>query len=402
MQNNHWCIFGVLSSDYPMRIYQIIWTLSVAVLLSTVLRANTDPVPLMPDASGAGVDGPFVFHRNGQVIVKQINKLNDELIYTSKLYDKSAGLRLSVRSEETNDQFSVELTGNYEPQPENYTQPERMLVISDIEGNFQAFKMLLFGAGVLDKDFNWVFGKGHLVLLGDFMDRGLDVNAVLWLAYKMDMEAPKHGGKVHFILGNHEVMNLTGDTRYVRNKYFENARIIKENYKNWYKTDTELGRWLRSKNAVERIGDRLFCHAGISPQVAYSGLTLADLNEKIRHEVTGHGTLASERTASVAVSQTYGPHWYRGLVRNQVAEHEMQAIMGWAKASQIIVGHTLVNEITAYYDGRVIAIDLMHETNALEGKAEALWIDNAGVMVINHEGRKRALLELGALAGDKK
>jgi hypothetical protein len=356
----------------------------------------------MPDASGAGVDGPFVFHRSGQVIVKQISKVNEELIYTSKLYERANGLKLSVRSEQTNDQFAVELSGKYEPEADVYQQPERMLVISDIEGNFQAFKMLLFGAGVLDKDFNWVFGKGHLVLLGDFMDRGLDVNPVLWLAYKMDCEAKLHGGKVHFILGNHEVMNLTGDTRYVRNKYFENARIIKENYKNWYKTDTELGRWLRSKNAVERIGDRLFCHAGISPQVAYSGLTINDLNDKIRHEVSGHGTMASERSASVAVSQTYGPHWYRGMVRNDLAEHEMQAIMGWAKASQIIVGHTLVNQITSYYDGRVIAIDLMHETNVLEGHTEALWIDTAGVSVINHEGKKQLLLYSGAMAKDKK
>jgi hypothetical protein len=197
-------------------------------------------------------------------------------------------------------------------------------------------------------------------------------------------------------------MNLTGDIRYVRNKYFENARIIKENYKNWYKPNTEIGRWLRSKNAVERIGNRLFCHAGISPQVAYSGLSIADINDKIRHEVRGLGTVASERGCSIAVSQSLGPHWYRGLVRNEVAEHEMQAIMGWAKATQIIVGHTLVNEITTFYDGRVVAIDLMHETNALEGLAEALWIDKHGVMVINHEGRKRPLLNLGAMAKDKK
>ncbi len=385
-----------------MKIFQIIRTISVVALFASVLNAHSDPAPMLPDESGAGVDGPFVFHRKGQVIVKQIARLNHELIYTSKLYENASGLRLSVHSEETNDQFSVDLADKHEIQADNYAQPERMLVISDIEGNFQTFKMLLFGAGVLDKDFNWVFGKGHLVLLGDFMDRGLDVNAVLWLAYKMDLEAPKHGGKVHFILGNHEVMNLTGDTRYVRNKYFENARIIKESYKNWYSTDSELGRWLRTKNAVERIGDRLFCHAGISPQLAYSGLTLADVNEKIRHEVSGHGTLVAERSASVAVSQTYGPHWYRGLVRNQVAEHEMQAIMGWAKASQIIVGHTLVNEITSHYDGRVIAIDLMHETHVQEGKAEALWIDQDGVMIISHEGRKRPVPAYCALAQDKK
>jgi Calcineurin-like phosphoesterase len=356
-----------------------------------VFGIGGDPVPVAPDGSVAGVDGPFVFYRKDKVLVKQINQVDEQLMFSSKAYDLKGGLRLNVRSEATGDKFSFDVIGQFERELDAYDQPDRMLVMSDIEGNFETFKMLLLGAGVLDKDFKWTFGTGHLVLLGDFMDRGLDVNAVLWLAYKMDHEAKLQGGKVHFILGNHEVMNLTGDTRYVRNKYFENARIIKEDYKNWYKNDTELGRWLRSKNAVERIGERLFCHGGVSPQLAYSGMTLADINDKVHHEVSGVGGLASERSCSIAVSQTNGPYWYRGLVRQEVSEQEMKAIMGWAGAKQIVIGHTLVNEITQIYDGRVIAMDLMHDTNLLQGKAEALWIDKTGAFIIDQDGKKRVI-----------
>jgi Calcineurin-like phosphoesterase len=369
----------------------IISLLLVFGLFSFAAHANhTEPTPA-PDASSAGIDGPFVFYRNGHVIVKQINEVQTELIYTSKVFTGDKGVRLSCKSEQTSDLFSFDLAESLEQEPDVYAQPDRMLVISDIEGNFQTFKLLLFGAGVLDKDFKWVFGKGHVVLLGDFMDRGLDVNAVLWLAYKMDQEAKLAGGKVHFILGNHEVMNLTGDTRYVRNKYVENARIIKESYKNWYRNDTELGRWLRTKNAIERIGNRLFCHAGISPQLAYSGVTMTDINDKVRHDINGNGSLASERSASLATSQTLGPLWYRGMVRQDVQEHEMQAIMGWAQADQIIVGHTLVNNIQSLYGGRVLAIDLQHDVNLTNGKAEALWIDANGPMIINQEGKKRLI-----------
>ena len=130
----------------------------------------------------------------------------------------------------------------------------------------------------------------------------------------MDQEAKAAGGKVHFILGNHEVMNLTGDVRYVRNKYFENARIIKERYTNWYASDTEIGQWLRSKNAVERIGDRLFCHGGISPELAYSGIPIGEVNQKIRKSISQNYGLA-ERSTSIVLSQTEGPLWYRGLMR---------------------------------------------------------------------------------------
>jgi hypothetical protein len=362
------------------------------VCLQLQAYGTNDPSP-SPDASVAGVDGPFVFYRNGQVIVKQISQVKEQLIFTSKSYSQNKSIRLSCKSEQTADQFSFEIVNKLEPEPDTYEQPDKMLVISDIEGNFNAFKMMLFGAGVLDKEFNWKFGKGHIVLLGDFMDRGLDVNAVLWLAYKMDHESKLHGGKVHFILGNHEVMNLTGDHRYVRNKYFENALIIKENYKNWYQENSEIGRWLRTKNAVERIGDRLFCHAGISPQIAYSQLTMSDINTQVKASITKLNPKQSERSGmALATAQSTSPLWYRGLARQDVKEHELQAIMGWSKAKQIVIGHTLVNDIQLLYDGRVVAMDLMHETNVLQGFTYALWIENDTPFVINHEGKKRKLL----------
>ena len=133
------------------------------------LFANTDPVPVAPDASGAGVDGPFVFYRKGQILVKQINSVSEELIFTSKAYNDNMSVRLSCKSSMTSDQFSFDLVGKFDQEPDVYEQPDKMLVVSDIEGDFHAFKMVLFGAGVLDKDFNWVFGNGHVVLLGDFM-----------------------------------------------------------------------------------------------------------------------------------------------------------------------------------------------------------------------------------------
>ena len=34
--------------------------------------------------------------------------------------------------------------------------------------------------GIIDKNLNWKFGKGHLVVLGDIFDRGSMVTEVLW------------------------------------------------------------------------------------------------------------------------------------------------------------------------------------------------------------------------------
>ena len=65
--------------------------------------------------------------------------------------------------------------------------------------------------------------------------------------------------------------------------------------------------------------------------------------------------------------------------------------MAWADAKQIVMGHTLVNDIQLLFGGRVIGIDLMHETNALEGISRALWIENDITYVINQEGKKERL-----------
>jgi hypothetical protein len=69
---------------------------------------------------------------------------------------------------------------------------------------------------------------GSLILTGDFFDRGLRVTECLWLMYKLEGEALAAGGRVHFLLGNHEVMNLSGDHTYVRSKYVEGARLMEE------------------------------------------------------------------------------------------------------------------------------------------------------------------------------
>src|SRR5690606_26813286 len=139
-------------------------------------------------------------------------------------------------------------------------------------------KDLLTGNGVVDEKLNWIYGNGHLVLVGDFVDRGTEVTQCLWLIYKLEQEALQSGGKVHYILGNHEVLNFHGDARYVTGKYLEFIRRRKMLYAQLFAPDTELGKWMRSKNTIEQIGDILFVHGGIGPEVAEKGYTVPQMN----------------------------------------------------------------------------------------------------------------------------
>lgn len=132
-------------------------------------------------------------------------------------------------------------------EPSIYTLPEKFLAVSDIEGNLEAFVMLLQDAGVMDTNYNWTFDDGHLFFVGDMFDRGTNVTECLWLLYRLESQAEAMGGKIHFIVGNHDMMNMIYDFRYVAQKYLANVLLMDETLESIYASDTELGSWLRTK-----------------------------------------------------------------------------------------------------------------------------------------------------------
>jgi hypothetical protein len=77
-------------------------------------------------------------------------------------------------------------------------------------------------------------------------------------------------------------------------------------------------------------------------------------------------------------------------VRRDICQEQVDNILKWADAKCIIVGHTLVSEISLLYRGKVVAIDLLHEQTVQEGYVTALWIDKNEVLSAFHSnGSKR-------------
>ena len=97
---------------------------------------------------------------------------------------------------------------------------ERIVAMSDVHGAFDAMTVTLAKAGVIDEQHRWNGGATHLVITGDILDRGPDSRKVMDLLMRLEPEAVAAGGQVHLLLGNHEVMNLVGDLRYVSKKEF--------------------------------------------------------------------------------------------------------------------------------------------------------------------------------------
>ncbi len=367
---------------------------AILFLLPGLLPANGPEPGPGHDNSKADADGPLVLYRGRHILVKSLVYRDSSLTYTSAKYQERSEVNLQCFVQKNHEHFSFRLHDSLQVEPDVYDLPEKMLALSDIEGDFEAFKMMLVGAEVIDDKFNWNYGKGHLVLVGDFFDRGLNVTECLWLIYKLETEALAAGGKVHFILGNHEVLNLQGDTQYMRRKYVENVDLMREEYKHWYDNNSELGRWLRTKNAVEKIGDYVFCHAGISPELANSGISLHDVNV-IGRQYLGkpYQDIANSRAKLVFDVQD-GIFWYRGAAKSLLTEDQLNTVLNYAGAKRMVIGHTLQNEVTGLYAGRVICIDLFHEENVRQGIMKTLYVENGVPFGLDSRGEKNSIFSI--------
>ena len=336
------------------------------------------------DSSSVSSDGPIIVYENGSIINYSILPDNTTFKISKKAIRKTDTLNCYI--DETKQSFSFQLKDSIRIEKDVYDLPGRMFIISDIEGNFKGFADIMKAAGVISDNFEWTFGNGHIVLVGDFFDRWINVTECLWLIYKLEDEALRTGGKVHLILGNHEMMNLKEKYKYVRNKYKVNAEALKLEYKKWYAPDTELGRWLRSKNGIEKIGDYLFLHGGISKDFPKDKYTLTEINDNIRAGID-KDFKEGEASKDIFIGNN-SPLWYRGIVDTAESQEDLEQTLKSFNAKIMILGHTIVDEIKYLYNKKVIAIDLEHQINTANGNMYALWYENGDFYVIDNKGTK--------------
>ncbi|MDZ7846945.1 MAG: metallophosphoesterase [Owenweeksia sp.] len=342
-----------------------------------------------------GLDGPYVVNEN-VFYVGSDNKLY------SKEFNQKDSLLVKVNND-SKDSFYTQINESHKVEKDTHRIPQRLVAISDIEGNFNGFESFLKSNNIIDNNYNWIYGDGHLVLVGDFVDRGENVTQVLWLIYKLEQQAKISKGKVHFILGNHEIMNFQGKWSYNNRKYCRAAQEI-SGLKGWdkatqfmYSKNTELGRWLKTKKVIEKIGDYIFVHGGLNPEILDYELTLSEIN-KITSENWDYDLYNNPKNNKIAnfLIGRKSPIWYRGLATDykyydKIKEVELERVLNYYKAKKIVIGHTVVNDISTDFDGRVIKIDLKHGKTKDSGKTKGLLIENGIEYKIDDLGNKEKI-----------
>ena len=370
------------------------WLMSIALLLcvitSTRAQDSTYQTNTSPSDSAEVVlntdDGPHVFWADDTTAIV-FYYCNDAV--ESQTFIVTDTLRFSGLCTDTARQYTI-VSKPPVSGPDHIDSAERVFAISDIHGDYDHFVEILIASEVVDSDLHWIWGEGHLVINGDVFDRGPAVTECLWLIYNLEREADRAGGAVHFVLGNHELMVIRGDLRYINERYEEGiARRSRFTYDDLFGAETELGRWLRTKHTAIRINRTLFVHGGIEPEFLQDGKTMTDINETVRSGLDYSTTRLQFADDVKRLYGGLGPLWYRGYIYGiedrypEITSAGLDSVLTACDVDEIVVGHSQQDSITTYVDGKVIAIDVRVED--LGGQRALLW-QNGAFYRVNSEG----------------
>ncbi len=265
------------------------------------------------------------------------------------------------------------------PQPSVFTAVDSVFVVGDIHGKYNNLVSILQQGKVIDASLDWIAGRGHLVIMGDVFDRGHDVIKSLWFLYRLERQARESGGELTLLLGNHEVMIFTGDTRYVTNKELLIARYHQVDYAEMFDIhNSVLGNWLAQQLGLLKIDDLLFAHGGITfPYAkidveAFNKILFTYLHDENFSIYMNRAMENPERCFSSSLPDMFrfffdprSVFWYRDFVRSDDVQADLDLVLDRYQVRHLIVGHSRVSQIQTFYDNKVIAVDMLNSASEM-------------------------------------
>lgn len=257
-----------------------------------------------------------------------------------------------------------------------FKNADSIFVLGDTHGNFDEVVQILRNSKIINQDMKWTGGNAHFVFVGDILDRGKDALRLSWFIYELEQDAANKGGKVHMVLGNHEIMVMSNDIRYVGDKELQIANKYGVRYNELFDPKrTLIGQWLATKPAILTIDKVIFTHGGLiintKPQ-AFNQKLIEDMQDPafthLMDDSTDFSQYSQERWAEMRnyLYDSYSPFWYRGYVQSDTTGPYLDYILTNNKANLHVVGHTIVPQIQEMHDGKLIA------TNVETGGSEML------------------------------
>lgn len=298
----------------------------------------------------------------------------------------------------------------------HHPAPDRLIAIGDLHGDFEKSQEAFRLAGLIDSYDKWIGGSTTVVQIGDVLDRGSEELKILYFLEKLKREAAKSGGRVISMNGNHEIMNVEGDFRFVTKKGLEEFK----NWADWFTIGNHMkglckelekpkdpfsgipatfpgikqefvdgirariaalqpsgpvaARFFSQNLTVLVIGESVFVHGGLLAE--HVGYGLERINEEVRDWINGRKGKFSLRSARVRNSLVWLRKFSERKEENcdcSALEHALATIPG---AKRMIMGHTIQQSgINGACSDKAIRIDVGMSRGCINGLPEVLEIN---------------------------
>lgn len=249
---------------------------------------------------------------------------------------------------------------------------DRIVAIGDLHGDVSALRAALRLGGAIDEAGKWIGKDLVVVQTGDQLDRGDDEPQIIELFSRLKSDARAAGGAVHVLNGNHEVMNVQADFRYVTPDGFhdfsgghpdalhermtERVAVEQRGRMAAFLPGGEMARRLSVQPVVLQIGSNVFVHGGVLEQHVRYGL--GRLNQETSAWMVG----APSEPAPPSLTSQRAPIWVRDYSDGTPAVDrcaELGRVLAALSAQRMVVGHTVQQQgINNACDGRVWRIDV--------------------------------------------
>lgn len=322
--------------------------------------------------------------------------------------------------------------------------PARLVAVPDLHGDLAHARRSFQLAGISEDGERWSAGANtHFVQTGDVVDRGERSIEIVRVLANLRREAENAGSRVTALLGNHELLTLQGDYRYVARE--EIVRLGKDSLESkrlggeemgtgyglraywtaglmaWKKTfapSTELGDEIRKNRPIatvigEGLCSTLFSHAGLRrSHLKNHGDSIEALNAFAADSIAAVADVETTETkndaektdttkldparflGSLDVFDVESPVWNRfwsddwdrreGAERDACAE--LDSILALVGARRMVVGHTVQPRgMTTRCGGRLHLIDV-GISDKYVGRGAA-WTCESGTVEAHYDGR---------------
>jgi hypothetical protein len=271
----------------------------------------------------------------------------------------------------------------------------RVVAVGDLHGDLAATRAVLRLAGAIDDADRWTGHDLVLVQTGDELDRGDGEQAIVDLFDRLAGEARAAGGAVPALNGNHEIMNVQADFRYVTEGGFKDFEDVP-------RLDSSGGRLsafpppararaaaflpggayakkLAERDVIIAVGDTVFVHGGVLPPHVRYGI--AKINREVRAWMDGK----APSPPSIVTAED-SPVWSRLYSDGPGGANACETLgrtLAAMSAKRMVVGHTVQKGgVTSACGDKVWRIDVGMSSH-YGGEPQALEISGDTVRILS-------------------